>query len=831
MRGVNKFTPNYPSPLALSQQQIAPPKIRQHEPEPNNNNIPPDLFNLLTTFPLFKKAPKSFHTKISTQLKLMQYHPQAFIIKKGDPSYSMYWILKGTVGITSTDGESVYAELSSGSFFGEIGILYNRPRTATVIARTKVLVGVLTADALNLVLRDYPLIERRIREEAQERLSMQDKKDREQHIHSNLRVVTPKDNSSMLAVQASAVPGPQIPPGATSVYDEDISIQEFIKTLPLFQNLPQHIVHQLALHVEPMVVNSFEYILNQGDDENCNIYFIVSGEVEVLYRGVQESIEFPLARLNAGNYFGEMSFLKHLQGVSSSKRTASVRSIIKCELMIVKSEFLIKLSKKYPNIVEDMKKLAEERAKSNETPVESQDSLFRPNWNFTRSVSPISRSPSPDLRRGSTATAVTVATSIDEPIPKKRKLSETPTPTSLNNFQSFHAVPKQIPYIPMQKRIHLARRRKSSVLASNEPLPDKILLKVFGYLPLPTLMKLRIVSQKWRYLLSTFDYPVLDLTPWNTSITDDVLCTIIDFVKTRPNVIDISNCFHITDEGFSYMINEIGMGGKITTIRMKSNWEISGMAIMDLSVPSVGQHLQELDLSNCRKVRDNVIERLLGWEEPDEEVGCKNLKILNLGYCKHLTDATMNHIAQQAHERLESLDLTRCTTITDLGFEYWQYKPFPNLKKLSLKDCTYLSDKAIYAIVNSAKNLEILNLNFCCNLTDISIEILSIGCPNLRELDCSFCGSAISDSSLVTISMNLQKLEKLVLKGCVRVTRAGIDALLSGISPLSYLDISQCKNAHIYPGNYPAQPLKINPHTKTAFVTAGPYRNIIEIVV
>ena len=32
----------------------------------------------------------------------------------------MYWILKGTVSVTSTDGEEVYAELNQGEFFGEM---------------------------------------------------------------------------------------------------------------------------------------------------------------------------------------------------------------------------------------------------------------------------------------------------------------------------------------------------------------------------------------------------------------------------------------------------------------------------------------------------------------------------------------------------------------------------------------------------------------------------------------------------------------------------------------------------------------------------------------
>lgn len=384
------------------------------------------------------------------------------------------------------------------------------------------------------------------------------------------------------------------------------------------------------------------------------------------------------------------------------------------------------------------------------------------------------------------------------------------------------------------------------MLSNNGSLPDKILLKVFEFLPLPKLMKLRVISRRWRQLLHLAPNLVntLDLQPWNTSIDDKALISITDFVGSRPTVIDISNCFHVTDEGFSYMVNEIGMSGKLKVLRMKSNWEISAMAIMDLTVPSVGRYLEEIDLSNCRKVRDGVIERLIGWSNQSpaseelrtlddyagDDIGCKNLKALNIGYCKHVTDNVMYHIAENAAERIENLDLTRCTTITDKGFQSWTCKSFPNLKSLSLKDCTFLSDKSIIAIANSATNLEILNLGFCCALTDLAVEVLCLGCPKLIDLDMSFCGSAVSDSSLVGISLHLKNLQRLVLRGCVRVTRAGVDALLSGCSPLSHIDITQCRNAHFYPGRIPAQKLNVNPETKSAFVTAGPFQNVIEIL-
>ena len=57
------------------------------------------------------------------------------------------------------------------------------------------------------------------------------------------------------------------------------------------------------------------------------------------------------------------------------------------------------------------------------------------------------------------------------------------------------------------------------------------------------------------------------------------------------------------------MVNEIGIGGRLEVLRMASVWEVTGMAIMDLCFP--GEKLEEIDLTNCRKVDDNVVQRLL----------------------------------------------------------------------------------------------------------------------------------------------------------------------------------------------------------------------------
>lgn len=902
----------------------------------DNNGIPSILMNRLRTFPLFKDAPKLFHSKVASKLKLFQYHPQAYIIKEGDPSLSMFWILKGSVSVTSTDGESVYAELNTGSFFGEIGILYNRPRTATVVANQRVLAGVLTADSLNGVLRSYPVIERRIRDEAQERLAMQEKKNKADipilkvsktpavgAQELSLRPIV----SSIISSSTSPLPLSQIVHATQSSrvsvtladnVDQTISIQAFIKSVPIFSNLPQNIIHKLALGVEPISLKSFEYILRKGHT-GLDIYFITDGEVEVV--DYVNNREVVLARLKDGSYFGEMSFLKLLQGKSNMTRSAAIRSVSSVELIVIRSDLLEQVCLQYPKIVEEMRRTASARQDLNNgsslqtsrigetltsfpTPSSTsniglplndfnvfksvnsaaethQSNLFNSSWSFdtdpvkryreslSRSVSPVSgaSNDSTSSQPQSLSTARTTNSGNDGILGSRKRFSTSESQKPLPRGPLDLAVPPMNPtspgglfqanlsrnnsfqYMPVSKRIKLsslAGRRRSSVLVPSGSIPSTILLRSFEYLSLADLMKLRLVCRRWRQLLYAAPnlFNVLDLTPWNTRITDTALVHITDFVGSRPVEVNISNCFHVTDEGFSYLVNEIGMSGKIQVFKMSSLWEVSAMAIMDLTSPSVGQHLQEVNLSNCRKVTDNVVERLIGWKSKGEssllhlpgsegiynlEAGSRNLKVLNLSYCKYLTDSIMYHIAFHANDTLESLNLTRCTTITDLGFLYWTYKSFPNLKKLSIKDCTFLSDKAIISLANAAPNLEILNLNFCCALLDVAIEVLCLGCPNLRELDLSFCGSAVSDSSLVTLSLNLTKLEKLIIRGCVRVTRAGVDAILSAYMPLRFLDISQCRNAHLYPGGIAAQELQINPDTKSAFITAGNAQKIIEI--
>lgn len=72
--------------------------------------------------------------------------------------------------------------------------------------------------------------------------------------------------------------------------------------------------------------------------------------------------------------------------------------------------------------------------------------------------------------------------------------------------------------------------------------------------------------------------------------------------------------------------------------------------------------------------------------------------------------------------------------------------------------------------------------------------MLALCLTQLRHLDMAFCGSAVSDASLRCMGLHLVELRHLSVRGCVRVTGQGVEAVLEGCRYLDSLDVSQCKN-------------------------------------
>jgi F-box/leucine-rich repeat protein 7 len=767
-------------------------------------DMPLDLIDRIRSFPLFLSAPDTFLAAIGRHLRPQVHAPHDHILTEGDDAKAMYWLVRGVVAVTSRDGEATYAELKPGAFFGEIGILMDVPRTATIIARTKCLLVVLKKEDLRAELPKFPEMEKAIREEAQERLTILNKKRRESGFGPTISTTLPSRGGKKMAREAapgevalgdvgsieqgtvinhkkrkSPSPGIIEDPAAGSALGSGlVNVRKTLKELPLFSSLPPDILHFLGLSAQPRTYAPFTDIIQQGSMGN-EIYFIVRGEAEVIHMtegdGAGEMLESTAMRprLKQGQYFGEVASL-----ALAPRRTATVRSITTVECLMISGEVLEEL---WRRCSPDIRRQVEATAKARYGKPKDQDVTMEdidatpsikglkiadkspksklqdlPQVTFTPSkfASPYkpskpeeqeaieSTDPDPFLsvdmdnmrsrmgRRPSWARIAPDSTSSPTGEPGETISSISRSPGSSQQIFALPITPPQETQIRF-KRPRTLQRRPSEF--SQGMLPDKVLINIFRRLDIYQLMRLRQVSLHWQRLLS-FSHELarnLDLSAYNRHVTNSALVDFIcPFVGSRPRTVDLSNCFHVTDEGFNALVACCGQN--IQAWKMKSVWDITASAVLEMANTAKG--LEEIDLSNCRKVSDNLLARIVGWVVTDPYppnartkgpnavsdsppvgtvVGCPKLSRLTLSYCKHVTDRSMAHLAVHAHARLQSIDLTRCTTITDCGFQHWSIYRFAKLERLILADCTYLTDNAIVYLTNAAKVLKELDLVSC----------------------------------------------------------------------------------------------------------------------
>ena len=348
----NPARPMRPSPLAASQIQ----------------DMPLDLIDRIRTFPLFQSTPDSFLAEVGLHLRPQIHQPNDYILTEGEDAKAMYCLVRGAVAVTSRDGESNFAELKPGAFFGEIGILWERPRTATIIAKTRCLLVSLKKEDLQKILPRYPDVERAIREEAQERLTILERKKKERQPIVTEPPTTPTRRGSKRLREylsedlgrgsipdlgangnkkrKSPSPGVTDVPSSSALGNGLINVRMLLKELPLFSDLPTDLLHFLGLNAQPRSYPPFMDIIKQ-DSTGREVYFIVSGEVEVL----DEHSDTPaapgarldndtftprrVARLKQGQYFGEVVSLS-----LAPRRTATVRSVTAVECLMISGEVL-----------------------------------------------------------------------------------------------------------------------------------------------------------------------------------------------------------------------------------------------------------------------------------------------------------------------------------------------------------------------------------------------------------------------------------------------------------------------------------------------------------
>ncbi len=110
---------------------------------------------------IFKNIPDDVLINLSEKAGLETYLPEEVIVWESDPSDRLFITISGIVTVKKVipdKSDKIFAYLLPGSTFGEVGILENKPRSATVSALTDVETLVFDRDYFLQILYDYPSV-------------------------------------------------------------------------------------------------------------------------------------------------------------------------------------------------------------------------------------------------------------------------------------------------------------------------------------------------------------------------------------------------------------------------------------------------------------------------------------------------------------------------------------------------------------------------------------------------------------------------------------------------------------------------------------------------
>lgn len=91
---------------------------------------------------------------------LLDYMPDAVIVSEGDTDDALFMIVDGTVSVMK--GEQELAVLERAQIFGEMSVLTQEPRSATVVTRTDAKVVRLPGDIIRTLADEEPKLGRRL---------------------------------------------------------------------------------------------------------------------------------------------------------------------------------------------------------------------------------------------------------------------------------------------------------------------------------------------------------------------------------------------------------------------------------------------------------------------------------------------------------------------------------------------------------------------------------------------------------------------------------------------------------------------------------------------
>ncbi|KAF9428263.1 hypothetical protein BGZ76_001998, partial [Entomortierella beljakovae] len=208
---------------------------------------------------LFKNLDEDQHEDVVNAMAEKRFRSRETVIEQGAVGDFFYVVETGTLDVfvakNGNPSEKVF-EYGPGGSFGELALMYNGPRAATVIATSDVVLWALDRITFRRILMENTSRKRRMYE-------------------------------------------------------------SFLETVPLLVSLEPYERHKIADALESVYFEDGQIVVRQGD-QGDNFFIIESGEATVT-KCSEDGEEFPMPGLGPGQYFGELALLNDMPRAATVK--------------------------------------------------------------------------------------------------------------------------------------------------------------------------------------------------------------------------------------------------------------------------------------------------------------------------------------------------------------------------------------------------------------------------------------------------------------------------------------------------------------------------------
>lgn len=260
----------------------------------------------LPTIPLFSDLSKNAFIQLMEQMKMRSVGPDEVIIREGDVDDSMFIISSGRVKVTragETGADMILAHLGEGAFFGEMALLSEAPRMASVIAVEDTTLFVVSREVISQVTKNFSSVTNIMMKFYRQRL-----------------------------------------------------LANLMSTSPIFRPLDGNQRKALIEQFKSREVPANEKIIEEGQ-KGDGLYMLLSGRAEVSKK--LQGKRQVLAHLKEGDVFGEMSLL------NNTPVSANIKSIRKSIVLKLPKKRFSEILSTHPQLLAHISDLSDERERTN----------------------------------------------------------------------------------------------------------------------------------------------------------------------------------------------------------------------------------------------------------------------------------------------------------------------------------------------------------------------------------------------------------------------------------------------------------------------------------